>query len=42
MELVGFGGAQLTEDEKQDLVAFLRTFTDEEFANNPDFSDPNQ
>ena len=41
MELVGIGGAQLTQSEKDDLVAFLKTFTDTEFANNPDFSDPN-
>ncbi|MCF8256827.1 MAG: c-type cytochrome [Flavobacteriales bacterium] len=42
MELVGFGGAQLTQQQKEDLVAFLRTFTDPEFLSNPDFSDPNQ
>lgn len=41
MELVGFGGAHLTQQEKDDLVAFLKTFTDEDFINNPDFSDPN-
>ncbi|MCB9204028.1 MAG: c-type cytochrome [Flavobacteriales bacterium] len=41
MELVGFGGAQLTPQEKEDLVAFLKTFTDEEFVTNPDFSNPN-
>jgi len=41
MELVGVGGAQLTQAEKEDLVAFLKTFTDSEFASNPDFSDPN-
>ncbi|MGB1317909.1 MAG: cytochrome-c peroxidase, partial [Flavobacteriales bacterium] len=38
MELVGVGGAQLTHDEKADLVAFLKTFTDEDFINNPEFS----
>lgn len=42
MELVGNGGAQLTTQEKQDLIAFLKTFTDEEFVNNPEFSDPNE
>lgn len=42
MELVGNNGAQLTQQQKEDLVAFLRTFTDHEFLNNPDFSDPNQ
>ncbi len=41
MELVGLGGAQLTQQNKDDLVAFLKTFTDTEFINNPDFSDPN-
>jgi cytochrome c peroxidase len=41
MELVGVGGAQLSVQEKADLVAFLKTFTDTEFLNNPDFSDPN-
>lgn len=33
-------GFQLTESEKQDLLAFLRSLTDEEFINNPEFSDP--
>jgi len=42
MELVGNNGAQLTQQQKEDLVAFLRTFTDHEFLNNPDFSDPNR
>jgi cytochrome c peroxidase len=41
MELVGTGGAQLTQQEKADLLAFLKTFTDEEFVNNPEFSNPN-
>lgn len=41
MELVGDGGAQLTAQEKADLLAFLKTFTDDEFVNNPDLSDPN-
>ena len=41
MKLVGNGGAQLTQQEKQDLIAFLKTFTDEEFLSNPDLSDPN-
>lgn len=35
------GGVYLTQGEKQDLIAFLRTFTDEEFITNPAFSDPN-
>lgn len=42
MELVGNNGAQLTQQEKEDLVAFLRTFTDQDFLSNPDLSDPNQ
>lgn len=42
MELVGFGGANLSQQDKEDLVAFLKTFTDEDFATNPDFSDPNE
>ena len=41
MKLVGNGGAQLSQQEKQDLIAFLRTFTDEEFLSNPEFSNPN-
>ncbi len=41
MELVGNGGAQLTAQDKQDLIAFLKTFTDEEFLTNPEHSDPN-
>jgi len=40
MELVGNGGAQLTQQDKDDLIAFLRTFTDEAFLANPEFSDP--
>ncbi len=42
MELVGFGGAHLTDADKQALIAFLRTFTDQDFVSNPDFSDPGQ
>jgi cytochrome c peroxidase len=42
MELVGTNGAQLSPQQKEDLLAFLRTFTDTEFLSNPDFSDPNQ
>lgn len=41
MELVEDGGAQLTAQDKADLVAFLKTFTDEDFVTNPEFSDPN-
>ena len=30
-------GFQLSEQEREDLVAFLRSLTDEEFLNNPSF-----
>ena len=30
----------ITEQEKKDLIAFLKTFTDEEFVNNPNFKSP--
>ncbi|TAE60838.1 MAG: di-heme enzyme [Nostocales cyanobacterium] len=33
-------GFKLTESEKQDLLAFLQSLTDEKFINNPGFSDP--
>ncbi len=33
------GGVQLTDDEKDDLLAFLLTLTDDEFLNNPDFKE---
>lgn len=33
-------GFELTEAEKQDLLAFLRSLTDEMFIHNPAFSDP--
>jgi len=35
------GGLSLTAAEKADLVSFLKTFTDDSFLNNSDFSDPN-
>lgn len=35
------GGLSLTDQQKADLVAFMHTFTDEEFLSNPEFSDPN-
>ncbi len=38
--LIRLNGFQLTQDERADLVAFLRTLTDEEFLSNPDFSNP--
>lgn len=34
------GGFELTPEEKADLVAFLRSLSDEEFLTNPDLSDP--
>jgi cytochrome c peroxidase len=34
-------GFKITESEKQDLLAFLNSLTDETFINNPAFSDPN-
>jgi cytochrome c peroxidase len=34
-------GLFLTEQEKSDLLAFLKSLTDQEFLNNPAFSDPN-
>jgi len=40
MKNVEHGGIQLTDDEKQDLLAFLHTLTDTVFINNPDFSSP--
>lgn len=36
------GGVNLTITEKQALIAFLKTLTDEEFINNPKFQDPFQ
>jgi cytochrome c peroxidase len=33
-------GLQLSEQDKADLVAFLKTLSDETFLNNPDYSDP--
>jgi cytochrome c peroxidase len=37
MFLLGF---TMTEEERADIVHFLESLTDEEFLNNPDFSDP--
>ncbi|MCW5317875.1 di-heme enzyme [Nostoc sp. KVJ3] len=34
-------GFDLTESEKSDLIAFLKSLTDEGLIKNPDFSDPN-
>lgn len=40
MKKVDQGGVQLNDDEKESLLAFLRTLTDTSFVNNPDFKDP--
>ena len=40
MKNVEQGGIQLTAEEKQDLLAFLKTLSDEEFINNPAFRNP--
>ena len=40
MKNVGQGGIKLTPEEKQDLIAFLKSLSDTEFINNEDFSDP--
>lgn len=39
MKQLSSGGVQLTDEEKAALVAFLKTLSDEEFINNPDFSE---
>ncbi len=38
MKQLNNGGIQLSIDEKNALLAFLKTLTDEDFINNPDFS----
>lgn len=40
MEAAQQGGVQLTQQQKQDLVAFLKALTDQSLATNPAFSDP--
>ena len=40
MKKVEQGGIQLTDEEKENLIAFLKTLTDTTFVNNPDFADP--
>lgn len=40
MKNVHQGGIQLTDDEKQSLLAYLKTLTDTTFIQNPDFSNP--
>ncbi len=40
MEFAHQGGVQLDFQERELLKTFLKTFTDEQFLNNPDFQDP--
>jgi cytochrome c peroxidase len=40
MKKVKKGGIRLNEEERKNLLAFLKTFTDTTFINNPEFSDP--
>lgn len=40
MKQVQQGGIQLTDDEKESLLAFLKTLNDPSFIENPEFSDP--
>lgn len=40
MKKVNQGGIQLTDDEKESLLAFLKTLTDDSFIENPEFSNP--
>lgn len=42
MKKVNQGGVRLTDQEKQNLIAFIKTLTDTTFINNPDFSNPFQ
>ena len=40
MKKVNQGGIKLTNQQKQNLVAFIKTLTDTTFINNPEFSNP--
>ena len=40
MEFSQSGGVQLDPQERAELKAFLLTFSDPDFINNPAFSDP--
>ena len=40
MKKVQQGGIQLTDDEKENLIAFLKTLTDQSFIENPAYSNP--
>lgn len=37
---INSGGLGLSDQDKQDLVAFLKTLTDQEMVNNPDYASP--
>lgn len=41
MEFANQGGVQLDAQERELLITFLKTFTDQEFVTNTDFQDPN-
>ncbi|MCF8368279.1 MAG: hypothetical protein K9G76_04495 [Bacteroidales bacterium] len=40
MKKVNQGGIQLTDEEKENLLAFIKTLNDPDFIENPDFSNP--
>ncbi len=40
MEFANRGGASLTKDEKEKIIAFLKTLTDSTFITNPEFGNP--
>lgn len=40
MKKVSQGGVRLKDQEKQNLIAFIKTLTDTTFMNNPEFSNP--
>ena len=40
MKNVNEGGVQLTQEEKESLMAFIKTLTDTTFVNNPEYSNP--
>jgi cytochrome c peroxidase len=42
MEFAHQGGVQLDGQERQLLITFLNTFTDENFIKNPEFADPEE
>ncbi len=40
MKKVNQGGVQMTQQEKNNLIAFLKTLTDTTFTTNPELSNP--